>query len=569
MRRKYLFSHLAVVILTVIVLSPASYMIARNQLEKRVGEYSSIILEKSTYIWKAKVKEIIDYFLVQFGAHDIGQKLKEDMAADPELKRIRIEQSLSDIITYREGIRFIMIDSIDTKNYFSERDDVNYSSREIAELIPYDLVQDMRAKPFIQTAPDGTILFSKVIFDLHSTEYLGILTVGFDHDTFSIVFPKEKETILGNILILDRLAGQPVMVSQGGEELLDTTREDTTALVDQTDYMIEETLSDDGRWVLQSYTSLREISKLSFYAGLFIVLATSIAITAAIWFSLMLSRRESQRIGKINDYSQQIAAGDLSGHSLDTHSDELGQLSGTLEDLAHRISDLVEGLAAEKAHLDEVRYNALQFEYSALQSKINPHFLYNTLEMINAMAKLKGEREISEIVQLMAELMRDSIRRSNSLIPLREEMGYISKYLKIQDLLNENNLKIVVQVPEELDEVLVPNFILQPIVENAITHGIEALNTMKLISITAGIEDDHMVLSVTDNGVGMTEEKISAVMNKEEDETLKHTKMGLASVDRRIRIIYDQSCGIRIFSSPGEGTTVSLVMPYQKEEVNG
>jgi len=566
LRRKYLFSHVAVVILTICVLSPASYLIARSQLEKRAGEYSTIILDKAAYIWNAKVKEIVDYFLMQFGAYSIGQKLKEDVSRDPGLKRVRIERALSDIITYRAGIRFILIDSIDSNIYFSQQDGASYRETGILGLIPEDHVLELRAKPFFQTAPDGTIFMSKVIYDLQSTEFLGILTVGFDHDAFSIVFPEETNSPLGNMLILDEQTGHPVIASRGGEKIFQmasgSAPEDPEL---EKKYLIEEIRSVDERWILRSYTSIHEISNLSLSAGLYIVLVTSFAIAAAVGLSLSLSRRESQRIGRIKDYARQIAAGELGGFSPDNHRDELGLLSGTLEDLAHRIADLVEGLASEKARLDEVRYSALQFEYSALQAKINPHFLYNTLEMINAMAKLNGEYNISEIVQLMAELMRDSIRRSNSLIPLKEEIEYIGKYLKIQDLLNENKLKVSLDIPGELNNFQVPNFILQPIVENAITHGIEPLNTPGEISISACREADRLILSVRDNGVGMTDEQILSIMNREEEEETSHihTKLGLVSVDRRIKIVYDQSCGLEILSSPGTGTTVRMILRLQ------
>ncbi len=574
LRRKYLFSHIAVVLISIVVLSPASYLIARHQVEKRAGEYSSIILEKSGYLWDAKVDELIDYFLMQFGAYSMGSRLKEDAGRDPALKRLRIERALTEMIIYREGIRFVLIESIDSNCYFAQRDDVDYQPESISSLIPFEQVQQLRAKPFIRTAPDGSILLSKVIYDLQSTRYMGILTVGFDHETFSIVFPGEEHTTLGSVVIIDQRLGQPVIASRGSQEFLGyfiyqnpdpRARQNFEDSLEK-NYLVEEVLSSNGRWLLRSYTSIREIAGLSIYAGLLIALATSLALFAAIWFSVKLSNRESRRIGDIGDYARQIAAGDLSGRSLDNHRDELGQLSGTLEDLAHRIAGLVEGLASERARLDEVRYNALQFEYSALQSKINPHFLYNTLEMINSRAKLNGEHDISEIVQLMGELMRDSIRRSNSLITLEEEMEYIGKYLKIQDLINEDSLKVTLDVPEKLRGLLVPNFILQPIVENAISHGIESLNGPGEISIKAYTEGGHLVICVRDNGIGMSEEKIRSVMNREIEETREHAKMGLASVDRRIRIVYDQSCGVRIQSVPGESCSVFLIMAQLHQE---
>jgi two-component system sensor histidine kinase YesM len=539
-------------------------------VENRASEFASVILQKAAFIWETKITEIVDYFIAQFYAYKVCQNLKNVEKANQPVIKLRVEKALADIITYKENIKFILIDDRHSWQYFQKRENEYYFPSEIAELIPYDHVRSLRAKPYFFTGPDRTIILSKVLYDLETSEYLGFLTVGFDYSFFSNVFPDESKAALGLLMIVDNLIDKPVIVSSGAEHLVssylskDSTSSDGSdnhRRIHGTRYILEEIKTNDDRWLLQSYIALSDMTRLSASTGLYILLATGFALAVATVLSAFLTNRETERILKIKDHAQRIASGDLTVVSRESHMDELGQLSGSLENLSDRISDLVESLASEKARLDEVRYRALQSEYSALQSKINPHFLYNSLEMVNAMAKLKADKEISEMIQLIGELMRESIRRKNSLITLKEELGYIGKYLEIQEILHDNSLDTSIDVPTELESRHVPNFILQPIVENAIVHGIEPQRAPGKIAIKARCKDDTLTIDVLDNGIGMSEDKIRSVMTREEEEDLHHVKIGLASVDRRIRIMYGEAYGLRIVSNPGEGTCVSLCLP--------
>lgn len=567
LREKYLFSHVMTVLLTVLVLSTASYYITRTQVEKRATEFSSTFLQKAAFIWETKVDEIIDYFLIQLDSVDIGSHLKAGLEVDRNLTRIRVEKILADVITYKTGINFMLIETPDGQRYFRMRDGQRFTIGEIQAVIPYSYVQALRARPVFQTMENGTILLSKVMYDLKTSEYLGILSVGFSQETFSIIFPETNSPVLGTLMIVDDRWGRPVLVSPGGENLLLGYRIEAgrRQKIDGLSFLVDEVVTHDNRWRLLTYTSISDLARLSLSAELYIVMAAALALAAAILLSFVLSRRESGRILRIKEYANQIVSGNLRGHSTDRHADELGQLSQTIEDLSNRIAALVEGLASEKARLSEIRYSALQFEYSALQSKINPHFLYNTLEMINALAKVNGDTEISTVIQMLGDLMRSSLRATKRLIPLEEELAYIQKYLNIQHLLHDEKLETRMEIPACFQNILVPNFILQPIVENAIAHGIDPLRGQGIIVISARESAGALVISVKDNGVGMDKETVCSVLNREIKEDKVHTKMGLANVNRRIRIVYGSGSGVNIDSTPGEGTCVSITLPIRTE----
>ncbi len=570
LKRKYLLSHGSVVLLTAALISPSSYFIARSQLERRSLEYSSIILQKSSYIWDMKLTEIIDYFIVQFDAREVFQDLKDFRFENPSLSKLRIEKSLADILTYKSGIRLLLIDSRDGQRYFKQKSGSVYSPEDIGSYVPYQEVVSLRAKPFIQTLQDGTILFSKVLYDIESTEFLGILTVGYDPDVFVTVFPEPGNTALGRILIVDNLFGSPVVYSKEASGILPflpgRSVYEGAPLPDALGkrYLLNEIQSEDGRWLFQSYIAINELTQVSTSAGSYIFLATFFALLAALILSVVLAGKETRRIFQIKDHAQSIASGDLSHKYKDTFQDELGQLSYAIEDLSDRISGLVDNLASEKVRLEEVRYSALQSEYNALQSKINPHFLYNTLEMVNAMAKLKGHMDIAETIQLLAELLRESLKRKNAQILLKEELEYISRYLKIQQILHDDNLIITMKVPEDCLGCLVPNFILQPVIENAIIHGIEPSVETGRIEIAATKEGESLVLSVEDNGIGISEQNLKNLLDRKAEGS-EGLKIGVSSIQRRIHILFGENFGVGINSAPGKGTSVIIKIPFIQE----
>ena len=207
-------------------------------------------------------------------------------------------------------------------------------------------------------------------------------------------------------------------------------------------------------------------------------------------------------------------------------------------------------------------------EVQALQAQINPHFLYNTLDSINWMLIDREEYDISDIILSLAGLMRYSIEDENAFVPLEKEIGYVLCYLKIQKNRLEERLEYFVEAEENLTDAQVPKLILQPIVENAITHGIEPRNRNGNIRITIKDLGDEMLISVEDNGIGMTPEQLKHLKEEMPDiEKEGHTGIGIRNVDRRIRLHYGEPYGITIESTYGKGTIVSLRIPKKHGSV--
>lgn len=236
--------------------------------------------------------------------------------------------------------------------------------------------------------------------------------------------------------------------------------------------------------------------------------------------------------------------------------DELGFLADSFNDMTSEIEVLVEDIHSEQLTRKEV-------ELKALQAQINPHFLYNTLETINWHAQLKGAPEISEMVTALSSIMEATIGRDNKLISLRDELEYIENYLSIMTFRYEGRLSIIRDVDPKVLGIKIPRLILQPIIENAINHGIGQKTNDREISIVIERRNQHVVIEISDTGKGMTEKQLEKLQKKLNDlETDK--SIGLVNVNKRLKLFYGERYGIRVTSELNAFTKVTVVIPDVK-----
>ena len=203
-------------------------------------------------------------------------------------------------------------------------------------------------------------------------------------------------------------------------------------------------------------------------------------------------------------------------------------------------------------------------EFRALQAQINPHFLYNTLETINWMAKLNKMDDISNMVVAISNLMRISINNKRCIITVSEELHYVADYLYIQHVRYKDRLKTLIDVDPSLYGLTIPKLLLQPLVENAVIHGIEKKKSGGFIEVTGRRDANLLIFSVKDNGAGIPEEKLAHILEEKENQDQGHTSLGLITVHRRIQFLFGFEYGLQIDSKPGSGTTVWVRLPMEK-----
>ena len=233
-------------------------------------------------------------------------------------------------------------------------------------------------------------------------------------------------------------------------------------------------------------------------------------------------------------------------------NDEIGMIGLEYNKMAENIETLI-----EKVYKMELTQKQAELEF--LQMQINPHFLYNALDTISWMALAKGNMDVSEMTIALAELLRATIKKE-SFITLREEMNTVKDYLLIQQERFGDKISAEYFVEEDAYSCMVPNFILQPVIENAIIHGLEPKIEKGKVSINISIQDEFLTFLVEDNGVGMDEKEILDLYKKCRENNTKQS-IGLKNVYRRLLLCYGESSMLKIESKKEQGTRISFLIP--------
>ncbi len=285
-----------------------------------------------------------------------------------------------------------------------------------------------------------------------------------------------------------------------------------------------------------------------------IILMIIISSLPLIFFaSRWLTARLYRNIRALNKNMHAVSAGNLEIRSSITSNDEIGEMANVFNTMMDQIESLMK-------KVKETEKQKRESEFAVLQSQIQPHFIYNTINSMKYFAHLKGIQEIEEVATAIVELLRAVIGQVNEFIPLAEEIHYIKQYLVIQRFKYQQEFETVWEIDEALSQHMIPKLLLQPIVENALIHGI-ANRKGGCITIKAYILEDGIHCSVSDNGKGMPQADVDKLMDQAHREAQHLSGVGISNVFRRIRMIYGEPYEGHISSYMNLGTVVELWLP--------
>lgn len=254
----------------------------------------------------------------------------------------------------------------------------------------------------------------------------------------------------------------------------------------------------------------------------------------------------------------------------------------SMQDVPYRkeLELILKRYAAQKTRQNLAQILDKQMELTALQSQINPHFLYNTLDTIRGQALIDGNKEIARMVEALSSFFRYSISRKGNLVTLRDELANINNYMLIQRYRFNNRFSLEIIIDEE-DKVaydyLIPRLIVQPVVENAIFHGLEEKLEGGKVTIEVIVTEKNLILMISDNGKGMERKALNALNericsnNRGLEDTMtgnqRSTGIALPNIHRRIQLLFGEEYGVHVYSTIGQGTDVEIVIPadYNKE----
>ena len=307
-------------------------------------------------------------------------------------------------------------------------------------------------------------------------------------------------------------------------------------------------------YALMPQSLLRE-NQRTLTRNLFLI--AGLVIVLAVLISAFISRTLSRPLERMTATVKQIRDGDTRLRITDCKEDELGELGRSFNEMLDRIENLV-------SREYEAKLLLKQAEYNALQAQINPHFLYNTLDTMSSIADIRGCPEVSSLSQSLSNIFRYSLDMKNPFSTVAGEIVHLKNYIYVMNVRMQENVEYVFDVEDSILKSTMPRISIQPLVENALTHGLRGSRKKKKIVITAGKDGENLVISVEDNGIGIPEEERRELLNPDRK---NHTKsIGLNNIHSRMKILYGESYGVTIESRIGEGTKVSLVIPSVRME---
>lgn len=287
-----------------------------------------------------------------------------------------------------------------------------------------------------------------------------------------------------------------------------------------------------------------------------LIVCVMICLILVVLVTVAVSTMVTSPISKLCSIMQSVEQGDFSVRFPTKYKDEISVLGTSFNHMVEKINELINELYVEKQ-------NRLEAQLKVLQEQIKPHFLYNTLDTISWMARSHNAMDVVQLVDALTNMFRVGLSSGRDYITLREEKRHIINYLYIQKVRYQERLRYNIDVPEKYDNIMIPKLILQPLVENAIYHGIKMKRCGGGISIKAYSDEENLYLQVLDDGAGMSAQRMEEVrywLKHPKDEN-KSIGFGLSYIEERIELSYGSDYGISIDSREGEFTEVTICLP--------
>ncbi|GGD78564.1 cache domain-containing sensor histidine kinase [Paenibacillus nasutitermitis] len=473
----------------------------------------------------------------------------------------KIESFLSYLIAYKSQINRISVVSVPADRIFYEG--FPYVDR---TLLNHELVSQIVAAPaekiFIRQNFNGreeTVTIGRKI--VHNRQTIGVVMIDLNYGILSNNYniqPSEDSRIY--------------VMSDSGELIYGSSSkangEEAALLKEQTrgsgvreaklggrSHLIVSSRSDSTGWTTVGMIPLQALMKDSVTLRSQIIQVVALVYMAVLLVSIAVASHITRNLRRLHSAMRWVQEGNFFVTADISAKDEVGQFYRMFQKMLERLRELMEDIKLRERLKREA-------ELTALQAQIRPHFLYNSLNTIKYMAALNGTRNIEEVSGSLIELLRGVLGNTKEFIPLREELSYVQSYVTIQRYKYADRFRIHFEIDPHMLDIPVLKLTLQPLVENALTHGVGSLLEGGSIMVKAYADGGELVLEVGDNGIGMTQEEMDAAMRTGTiQDQFRKGGMGLRNVNERIRMVYGQAYGVRLYSRPDAFTKAEIRIP--------
>lgn len=472
-----------------------------------------------------------------------------------------VEEELIGDALYNKNVTSLSVISL-TEEAFTVQKQVG---EQVIQMFSRNEVFDAKGSTLWKLTDDGQngICIERAIYDFKTQRPIGIIDLVCEEAYFSDILEDISNTYTSGTYIVDT---DGIVVASNNRkhvgsyfpvelERLQNIQNDSRAEINEVDSYLYTGEKMPNGWMLVTTVAVGEIQKDIRYFALFSGGIALLAIVVAVVAIILMIRHITFPLGQLSKSMTAVGQGDFSGRVHIAGNDEIGSLGRTYNDMAKNIETLI-----EKVYKMEISQKQAEIEF--LKMQINPHFLYNTLDTISWMARSGGNNDISDMAVTLADLLRATIKQ-DSFITIDEELKSVRNYLFIQEYRFGDKVEASYQIDNLTRDYIIPNFILQPLVENAIIHGLEPKLGKGNLNIEIRMQEQGIFFCVSDDGVGMTPEEVRRTYEQCERDDGRES-IGIKNVYRRLKIYYGAEGTLKIESAKDEGTKITFCLSLKK-----
>ncbi|KQO18432.1 hypothetical protein ASF12_07430 [Paenibacillus sp. Leaf72] len=565
-RSKMLIINLLVIFPSVLLLTITLYHMTKQQAVERAASSSQYKVSLISNTISTLFNDIENYSKLAIVNKTYQSVLKSNrMAQWHEIENIQLlYASLNSLVESNPYINSVIIQSIKSdKLYYSEN--LTNVGANAADLYPKEQMIaaagspvwiETFESPFLVNAEKVNVMaVGRRIIDIDDGMTTGFIFINIDERKLSQLYGRDEEHLDSKMMITNA-AG--TIISANDPELLHKSVYDEV-YANEGRLIISSMEMEQNDWKIVYAVPTQTLMKDQWKITLFIVGFGVAGLLIAFALSAVFSRWITRPIIQLSRTIKAVSEGNLDARAVVSNNDEIGRVAHKFNEMIGQIQDLLQTINQEGR---QKRLLGLRLLYS----QIKPHFMYNTLEMVRSMALMVNARDVSRVVKAMGDFYRTSLNNGQELIPVSQERKHLESYLYIQKV-RYSYIDYRIEMDEAIESCWIANMLLQPLVENAIQHGLRDKHEGALCSITGRKTEENgrqlLIFTVRDNGSGMSAEQLNRIwLGKEKDgEHHDLDSFGIGSVQERILLLYGENYGLSITSTLGEGVQAELRVP--------
>lgn len=570
-----LVSFSVLMVIAVLIFLFIALNFTKNTIYENSVNYTSQIIKQVNYDIDSYMDYLLNISSIIAKSSDVSQYLYDEEQAEEELEEER-ERILSQFATIRDSRgdiyniaavadngRSILNDGNDS---FTEYINIKNQSWYMAALTSEKgiAISSSHVQNAIKSSYKWVITLSRALTNYKTGKNEGVFFVDLNYSAISELCSNNSIGNRGYIFILDANGNiiyhpkQQLMygglMTENIEQIMSSKSDHF--LTEDGDKLYTISKSDMTGWTVVGAVYTSELLKNNKQAQMLYLLVAVVLLLGVTAVSSIISREITKPIRQLRDSMSMVEKGKFDKANVAvTAANEVGSLSKSFNVMTERIHTLMEQNVYEQKQ-------KRKSELRALQAQINPHFLYNTLDSIIWMSEAERNEEVVLMTSALAKLLRQSISNDKEQVSIAEEVDYVQSYLTIQKMRYKDKLEYSIEVEPEIRNVMIIKFALQPIVENAIYHGLKYKQTKGNLNIRGFRRENKACITIEDDGVGMDEETLYHIFDESQKEH-KFNGVGVTNVQKRLQLYYGGEYGISYVSRKGAGTVATVTVPLE------